>query len=55
MKSFFGKVLFGCLVIQASCNLPLHGQGFTGAAAGAKIYAKYAPPQKTFKITLISA
>ena len=47
MSSFMCKVFLSCLAIQAALNMPLHGQGFTGAAAGAKIYAKYAPTQAT--------
>jgi len=43
MNSFLGKVILSGLAIQAALSLPLYGQGFTGAAAGAKIYEKYAP------------
>jgi len=34
-----------CLAIQSAFCLPLYSQGFTGAAAGAKTYAKYAPAE----------
>lgn len=45
MNSLLIKIFAIYLVVQVSATVPLFGEGFTGAAAGAKIYAKYAPPE----------
>ena len=47
IHSFLSKGFLSCLAIQAALSLPVYGQGFTGAAAGAKAYAKYAPAEVT--------
>ena len=46
MFSFLSKVFLNGLVILALCQGASYGNtGFAGAAAGAKIYARYAPAE----------